>query len=67
MALSTCSLRWARLTNPGPFFYPESLEDHISLVSWEADRRATFNVGKCHSMNVTRHLTYKYINLNYSL
>ena len=42
-------------------------EDLNSLARWETDWQIKFNVAKCHSMRVTRHLPGKQIQLNYSL
>ena len=42
-------------------------EDLNSLARWETDWQMKFNVAKCHSMRVTRHLPGKQIQFNYSL
>ena len=42
-------------------------EDLNSLARWETDWQMKFNVDKCHSMRVTRHLPGKQIQFNYSL
>ena len=42
-------------------------EDLNSLAQWETDWRMKFNVAKCHSMRVTRHLPSNQIYFNYSL
>ena len=42
-------------------------EDLNSLARWEPDWQMKFNVAKCHSMRVTRHLPGKQIQFNYSL
>ena len=42
-------------------------EDLNSLARWETDWQMKFNVAKCHSMRVTRHLHGKQIQFNYSL
>ena len=38
-----------------------------SLAQWETDWQMKFNVAKCHSMRVTRHLPSNQIHFNYSL
>ena len=42
-------------------------EDLNSLARWETDWQMKFNVAKCHSMRVTRHLPGKQIQFNYLL
>ena len=42
-------------------------EDLNSLAQWETDWQMKFNVAKCHSMRVTRHLPSNQIHFNYSL
>ena len=42
-------------------------EDLNSLAQWETDWQMKFNVAKCHSMRVTRHLPINQIHFNYSL
>ena len=42
-------------------------EDLNSLARLETDWQMKFNVAKCHSMKVTRHLSGKQIQFNYSL
>ena len=42
-------------------------EDLDSLGLWEADLQIKFNVGKCHSMRVTRHYSHKQIIHDYTL
>ena len=42
-------------------------DDLNSLAQWETDWQMKFNVAKCHSMRVTRHLPSKQIHFNYSL
>ena len=42
-------------------------EDLNSLAQWEIDWQMKFNVAKCHSMRVTRHLPFNQIHFNYSL
>ena len=42
-------------------------EDLISLAQWETDWQMKFNVAKCHSMRVTRHLPSNQIHFSYSL
>ena len=37
------------------------------LAQWETDWQMKFNVAKCHSMRVTRHLPDKQIQFDYSL
>ena len=41
--------------------------DLNSLAQWETDWQVKFNVAKCHSMRVTRHLPRNQIHFNYSL
>ena len=41
--------------------------DLNSLAQWETDCQMKFNVAKCHSMRVTRHLPDKQIQFEYSL
>ena len=43
------------------------LDDLNSLGQWETDWQMKFNVTKCHSMRVTRHLPSNQIQFNYSL
>ena len=44
------------------------LQDHLnSLAQWETDWQMKFNVAKCHSMRVTRHLPDKHILFDYTL
>ena len=44
------------------------LQDGLnSLGQWETDWQMKFNVAKCHSMRVTRHLSSNQIHFNYSL
>ena len=44
------------------------LQDDLDrLVQWEADWQMKFNVAKCHSMRVSRHLPDKQIKFEYSL
>ena len=38
-----------------------------SLAQWETDWQMKFNVAKCHSMRVTRHLPSNQIHFSYSL
>ena len=42
-------------------------EDLNSLAQWETDWQMKFNVAKCHSMRVTRHLPSNQIHFSYSL
>ena len=42
-------------------------DDLNSLGQWETDWQMKFNVAKCHSMRVTRHLPSNHIHFNYSL
>ena len=42
-------------------------DDLNSLGQWETDWQMKFNVAKCHSMRVTRHLPSNQIHFNYSL
>ena len=42
-------------------------DDLDQLARWEADWQMKFNVAKCHSMRVTRHLPHTQINFDYSL
>ena len=42
-------------------------DDLNSLFQWETDWQIKFNVAKCHSMRVTRHLPDKQISLDYTL
>ena len=42
-------------------------DDLNSLAQWETDWQMKFNVAKCHSVRVTRHLTSNPIRFNYSL
>ena len=42
-------------------------DDMNSLGQWETDWQMKFNVAKCHSMRVTRHLPSNQIHFNYSL
>ena len=42
-------------------------DDLNSLGQWESDWQMKFNVAKCHSMRVTRHLPSNQIHFNYSL
>ena len=42
-------------------------EDLNSLAQWEADWQMKFNIAKCHSMRVTRHLPSNQIHFSYSL
>ena len=42
-------------------------EDLNSLAQWETDWQMQFNVAKCHSMRVTRHLPSNQIHFSYSL
>ena len=42
-------------------------DDLNSLGQWETDWHMKFNVAKCHSMRVTRHLPSNQIHFNYSL
>ena len=42
-------------------------DDLNSLGQWETDWQMKFNVAKCHSMRVTRHLPSNQIQFNYSL
>ena len=42
-------------------------DDLNSLAQWETDWQMKFNVAKCHSMRVTRHLPEKQIQFEYSL
>ena len=42
-------------------------EDLNNLAQWETDWQMKFNVAKCHSMRVTRHLRSNQIHFNYSL
>ena len=42
-------------------------EDLNSLARWETDWQMKFNVAKCHSMRVTRHLPGKQVQFTYSL
>ena len=41
--------------------------DLISLPHWESDWQMKFNVAKCHSMRVTRHLPDNQIQFDYTL
>ena len=41
--------------------------DLNSLAQWETDWQMKFNVAKCHSMRVTRHLPENHIQFEYSL
>ncbi|MCG8116962.1 MAG: reverse transcriptase domain-containing protein, partial [Candidatus Thiodiazotropha endolucinida] len=44
------------------------LQDDLDrLAQWEADWQMKFNVAKCHSMRVSRHLQDKQIKFNYTL
>ena len=44
------------------------LQDDLDrLAQWEADWQMKFNVAKCHSMRVSRHLPDKQIKFEYSL
>ena len=48
--------------------YCQILQDDLnSLGQWETDWQMKFNVAKCHSMRVTRHLPSNQIRFNYSL
>ena len=42
-------------------------EDLNSLAQWETDWQMKFNVAKCHSMRVTRHLPSNQVQFNYSI
>ena len=42
-------------------------DDLNSLSQWETDWQMKFNVAKCHSMRVTRHLPDKHILFDYTL
>ena len=42
-------------------------DDRDSLAHWEVDWQMKFNVAKCHSMRVTRHLPNKQVKFEYSL
>ena len=42
-------------------------DDLNSLAQWETDWQMKFNVAKCHSMRVTRHLPDKHISFDYTL
>ena len=42
-------------------------EDQNSLAQWETDWQMKFNVAKCHSMMVTRHLPSNQIHFSYSI
>ena len=42
-------------------------DDLNSLAQWETDSQMKFNVAKCHSMRVTRHLPDKHILFNCTL
>ena len=42
-------------------------DDLNSLAQWETDWQMKFNVAKCHSMRVTRHLPDKHILFDYTL
>ena len=42
-------------------------DDMNSLAQWETDRQMKFNIAKCHSMRVTRHLPENQIQFEYSL
>ena len=42
-------------------------DDLNSLAQWETDWEMKFNVAKCHSMRVTRHLPDKHILFDYTL
>ena len=42
-------------------------DDPNSLAQWETDWQMKFNVAKCHSMRVTRHLPENQIQFEYSL
>ena len=42
-------------------------DDLSSLAQWETDLQMKFNVAKCHSMRVTRHLPDKHILFDYTL
>ena len=42
-------------------------DDLNSLAQWETDWQMKFNVAKCHSMRVTRHLPNKHILFDYTL
>ena len=42
-------------------------EDLNSLAQWETDWQMKFNVAKCHSLRVTRHLRSNQIHFSYSL
>ena len=42
-------------------------DDLNSLAQWETDWQMKFNVAKCHSMRVTRHLSDKHILFDYTL
>ena len=42
-------------------------DDLNSLVQWETDWQMKFNIAKCHSMRVTRHLPSNQIHFNFSL
>ena len=46
----------------------QTLQDDLnSLAQWETDWQMKFNVAKCHSMRVTRHLPENQIQFEYSL
>ena len=46
----------------------QNLQDDLnSLSQWETDWQMKFNVAKCHSMRVTRHLPDKHILFDYTL
>ena len=42
-------------------------DDLDSLARWEADWQTKFNVAKCHSIRVSRHLPDKQIKFDYPL
>ena len=42
-------------------------DDLNSLAQWETDWQMKFNIAKCHSMRVTRHLPEKHIQFDYTL
>ena len=56
------------LTPPPPPIDCQILQDDLnSLSKWETDWQMKFNVAKCHSMRVTRHLPDKQILFDYTL
>ena len=46
---------------------PSQIARYYRMGQWETDWQMKFNVAKCHSMRVTRHLPSNQIHFNYSL